>query len=71
MRGAVIPLAFGLTVQPDPPYDRLIEPLALGEHHGFQYGWTHDSHRVLAKEGAQDRIAELVRRGACSTRATL
>jgi hypothetical protein len=49
VRGAVIPLAFGLTVQPDPPYQRLIELLALREQHGFEHRWTHDSHGVLAK----------------------
>ena len=38
-----MPLAFGLTVVPDPPYQRLIEVRALGEQHGFEYGWTHDS----------------------------
>jgi hypothetical protein len=38
-----MPLAFGLTVPPDPPYQRLIEVRALGEQHGFEYGWTYGS----------------------------
>jgi hypothetical protein len=38
-----MPLAFGFTVVPDPPYQRLIEVRALGEQHAFEYGWTHDS----------------------------
>jgi probable F420-dependent oxidoreductase len=37
-------LSFGVTVLPDPPYQRLIELLQLGERHGFEYGWTYDSH---------------------------
>src|SRR5919204_724797 len=42
-------LTFGVTVLPDPPYQRLIELLVLGEKHGFEYGWTYDSH-VLWQE---------------------
>ena len=42
-------LSFGVTVLPDPPYQRLIELLALAESHGFEYGWTYDSH-VLWQE---------------------
>jgi hypothetical protein len=38
-----MPLAFGLTVPPDPPYQRLIEVRALGEQHGVEYGRTHGS----------------------------
>jgi hypothetical protein len=30
-----MPLAFGLTVVPDPPYQRLIEVRALGEQYGY------------------------------------
>ncbi|TML68962.1 MAG: TIGR03842 family LLM class F420-dependent oxidoreductase [Actinobacteria bacterium] len=37
-------LSFGVTVLPDPPYQRLVELLALAESHGFDYGWTYDSH---------------------------
>ena len=37
-------LSFGVTVLPDPPYQRLIELIQLAEHHGFEYGWTYDSH---------------------------
>jgi probable F420-dependent oxidoreductase len=42
-------LSFGVTVLPDPPYTRLIELMQLAEHHGFEYGWTYDSH-VLWQE---------------------
>jgi probable F420-dependent oxidoreductase len=42
-------LSFGVTVLPDPPYQRLIELLQLAERHGFEYGWTYDSH-VLWQE---------------------
>ena len=44
-----MPLSFGVTVLPDPPYQRLIELLVLAERHGFEYGWTYDSH-VLWQE---------------------
>jgi probable F420-dependent oxidoreductase len=37
-------LSFGVTVLPDPPYQRLVELLVLAESHGFDYGWTYDSH---------------------------
>jgi probable F420-dependent oxidoreductase len=37
-------LAFGVTVLPDPPYTRLIELMQKAEEHGFEYGWTYDSH---------------------------
>jgi probable F420-dependent oxidoreductase len=37
-------LAFGVTVLPDPPYTRLIELMQKAEGHGFEYGWTYDSH---------------------------
>src|SRR5215217_1921634 len=39
-----MPLSFGVTVLPDPPYQRLIELLVLAERHGFEFGWTYDSH---------------------------
>jgi len=42
-------LSFGVTVMPDPPYRRFVELLALAESHGFEYGWTYDSH-VLWQE---------------------
>jgi probable F420-dependent oxidoreductase len=44
-----MPLAFGVTVLPDPPYQRLVELLQLAEWSGFEYGWTYDSH-VLWQE---------------------
>jgi probable F420-dependent oxidoreductase len=37
-------LTFGVTVLPDPPYQRFIELLQLAERQGFEYGWTYDSH---------------------------
>jgi probable F420-dependent oxidoreductase len=37
-------LGFGVTVLPDPPYTRLVELMQLAEQHGFEYGWTYDSH---------------------------
>src|SRR5262249_27475491 len=37
-------LTFGVTVLPDPPYTRLVELMQLAERHGFEYGWTYDSH---------------------------
>jgi probable F420-dependent oxidoreductase len=37
-------LRFGVTVLPDPPASRLVELLQLAERHGFDYGWTYDSH---------------------------
>ena len=42
-------LSFGVTVLPDPPYQRLIELTKLAEDQGFEYGWTYDSH-VLWQE---------------------
>jgi probable F420-dependent oxidoreductase len=37
-------LSFGVTVLPDPPYQRLVELMQKAEERGFQYGWTYDSH---------------------------
>ena len=37
-------LSFGVTVLPDPPYQRLVDLMVLGEQHGFEIGWTYDSH---------------------------
>jgi probable F420-dependent oxidoreductase len=37
-------LSFGVTVLPDPPYERFLELISLAEKHGFDYGWTYDSH---------------------------
>src|SRR3954453_19680175 len=42
-------LSFGVTVLPDPPYQRMIELIQLAEGHGFEYAWTYDSH-VLWQE---------------------
>jgi probable F420-dependent oxidoreductase len=37
-------LTFGVTVLPDPPYQRMIELMQFAEGQGFEYGWTYDSH---------------------------
>ena len=42
-------LSFGVTVLPDPPWERLVELMKLAEQNGFDYGWTYDSH-VLRQE---------------------
>ena len=42
-------LSFGVTVLPDPPWQRLVELLQLAERNGFEHGWTYDSH-VLWQE---------------------
>ena len=42
-------LSFGMTVMPDPPYQRFIDLMKLAEDQGFDYGWTYDSH-VLWQE---------------------
>jgi probable F420-dependent oxidoreductase len=59
-----MPISFGVTVLPDPPFGRFLELLVLAEHHGFDYGWTYDSH-VLWQESipllalAADRTSKL------------
>jgi probable F420-dependent oxidoreductase len=42
-------LSCGVTVLPDPPWQRLVELMQLAEQNGFGYGWTYDSH-VLWQE---------------------
>src|SRR6266581_1303108 len=42
--GGHMALSFGVTVLPDPPYTRFLELIELAERHGFEYGWTYDSH---------------------------
>jgi probable F420-dependent oxidoreductase len=42
-------MLFGVTVLPDPPWQRLVELMQLAERNGFDYGWTYDSH-VLWQE---------------------
>jgi probable F420-dependent oxidoreductase len=57
-------ISFGVTVLPDPPFERFLELLQLAEKHGFDYGWTYDSH-VLWQESipllalAADRTSTL------------
>src|SRR5688572_5403954 len=63
-------LSFGVTVLPDPPYQRLIELTQLAEAQGFEYGWTYDSHvlwqesmpvmAVLAKETSRIKLGHMV-----------
>jgi probable F420-dependent oxidoreductase len=43
-------LTFGVTVLPDPPHTRFLELMQLAEQHGFDYGWTYDSH-ILWHDG--------------------
>jgi probable F420-dependent oxidoreductase len=64
-------LSFGVTVLPDPPYQRLVELLRLAESHGFEYGWTYDSH-VLWQESIPllalaAAATERIRLGHCVT----
>src|SRR5437660_1091625 len=42
--GEATMLSFGVTVLPDPPYQRMIELMQIAERHGFEYAWTYDSH---------------------------
>jgi len=37
-------LTFGVTVLPDPPYQRMIDLMRYAEGNGFEYAWTYDSH---------------------------
>ena len=63
-------LSFGVTVLPDPPYQRLIELTRLAEQQGFGFGWTYDSHvlwqesmpvmAVLAKETSTIKLGHMV-----------
>ena len=41
-----MPLSFGVTVLPDPPYTRMIELMQFAEEQGLEYGWTYDSHML-------------------------
>lgn len=61
---------FGVTVLPDPPYQRFLELVKLAEQHGFDYGWTYDSHvlwqesipllALAARETSKIRLAHCV-----------
>jgi probable F420-dependent oxidoreductase len=64
-------LSFGVTVMPDPPYTRLIDLMKRAEDHGFEYGWTYDSH-ILWQEsyGTLPLVAaatEKIKLGHCVT----
>src|SRR3954451_11782659 len=39
-----MPISFGVTVLPDPPYTRFLELISMAEEQGFEYCWTYDSH---------------------------
>ena len=64
-------LSFGMTVMPDPPYTRMIELMQLAEQHGFEYGWTYDSHILWQESYATLPLAatatERVKLGHCVT----
>lgn len=57
-------LEFGVTVLPDPPLQRFLDLIQLAERHGFDYGWTYDSH-ILWQESyatlalAADRTSKI------------
>src|SRR3954447_24392453 len=42
-------LSFGVTILPDPPWQRLLELMQLAAKNSLDYGWTYDSH-VLWQE---------------------
>jgi probable F420-dependent oxidoreductase len=50
-------LTFGVTVLPDPPYQRFLELIQLAEQHGFEYGWTYDSHILWQESYATLAVA--------------
>ena len=64
-------LSFGVTALPDPPYTRLVEVFQNGEGHGFEYGWTYDSHILWQESYALLPIAavqtEKLKLGHCVT----
>jgi probable F420-dependent oxidoreductase len=63
-------LSFGVTVLPDPPYQRWLELIQLAERHGFEYAWTYDSHvlwqesipllAVAARETSRIKLGQFV-----------
>ena len=63
-------MSFGVTVLPDPPYQRWLELIQLAERHGFEYAWTYDSHvlwqesipllAVAARETSSIRLGHFV-----------
>src|ERR671925_1657660 len=64
-------LSFGVTVLPDPPHARLVELLQKAEEHGFEYGWTYDSHILWQESYALLALAaaatERIKLGHCVT----
>jgi probable F420-dependent oxidoreductase len=63
-------LSFGVTVLPDPPYQRWLELIQLAEQQGFEYAWTYDSHvlwqesipllAVAARETSKIKLGQFV-----------
>jgi probable F420-dependent oxidoreductase len=63
-------LSFGVTVLPDPPYQRWLELIQFAERHGFEYAWTYDSHvlwqesipllAVAARETSKIKLGQFV-----------
>jgi probable F420-dependent oxidoreductase len=50
-------LTFGVTVLPDPPLARFLDLIQLAEKHGFEYGWTYDSHILWQESYATLAVA--------------
>src|SRR5215211_7931942 len=50
-------ISFGVTVLPDPPLGRFLELIQLAERHGFEYGWTYDSHILWQESYATLAVA--------------
>src|SRR5438045_6018195 len=59
-------ITFGVTVLPDPPYTRFLELIELAEQHGFDYGWTYDSHYLW-----QESVPLLTLAADCTSRIKL
>ncbi len=64
-------MRFGITVLPDPPYTRFVELMQLAEQHGFEYGWTYDSHLLWQEPypflTAAALATETIKLGLCVT----
>src|ERR671919_1150288 len=50
-------ISFGVTVLPAPPHGRFFELIQLAEQHGFEYGWTYDSHILWQESYATLAVA--------------
>ena len=57
-----------MTVMPDPPYTRMLELMQHAEKHGFEYGWTYDSHILWQESYAMlPLVAERPKRSSSAT----